>query len=129
MKLKQMVCRKAVIDQSTAASTCIEEKPRVVDMERKEVKRKTAARNNFLLIGAKNAKALRSARSAARVGCIVNSIYQNQSTTEHSKDGSLQGGRLSNTGSGMLLSQVVKLKYVKGFTQAVSMPCRADDLT
>ena len=76
-------------------------------------------------MGAKNAKALRSARSAARVGCIVNDSYHNQST----KVDSTQGGRLSNTGSGIPLLQVVRLRYVKGFTQAVSMPCRLNDLS
>jgi chromosome transmission fidelity protein 18 len=34
----------------------------------------------------------------------------------------------SHTDSGKLLSQVVRLKYVKGFTQAVRTPCRLDDL-
>lgn len=75
---------------------------------------KRKAQNNFLLMGAKNAKAARSARTAARVGCF-------EKSTKHSK--------LSNTGSGVPLSQVVRLKYVKGFTQAVSTPCRLEDLT
>ena len=68
---------------------------------------------NFLLMGAKKAKAARSARTAARVGCFEKSTKQN---------------KLSNTGSGVPLSQVVRLKYVKGFTQAVSTPCRLEDL-
>lgn len=68
---------------------------------------------NFLLMGAKNAKAARSARTAARVGCFEKSSKQN---------------KLSNTGSGVPLSKVVRLKYVKGFTQAVSTPCCLEDL-
>jgi chromosome transmission fidelity protein 18 len=68
---------------------------------------------NFLLMGAKKAKAARSARTAARVGCF-------EKSSKHNK--------LSNTGSGALLSQVVRLKYVKGFTQAVSTPCQLEDL-
>jgi len=39
-----------------------------------------------------------------------------------------KGPRLSNTGSRVPLTQVVKLKYVKGFTQAVRKPCRMQDL-
>ncbi|KAG7363892.1 replication factor C large subunit [Nitzschia inconspicua] len=36
--------------------------------------------------------------------------------------------KLSHTGSGLLLNQVVRMKYVKGFTQAVRTPCRLQDL-
>jgi chromosome transmission fidelity protein 18 len=81
---------------------------------------------NFLLVGAKNAKASRSARTAARVGCIVAGSHH-QSSNRH--DQTNEQKRLSNTGSDILLSQVVRLKYVKGFTQAVSMPCRLDDIS
>jgi len=72
---------------------------------------KKAKSQNFLLAGAKKAKAARSARTAARVGF------------ERSKK-----DKLSNTGSGVPISQVVRLKYVKGFTQAVRTPCRLEDL-
>ncbi len=122
-----MLSRKAVIDKSTAPSTA--EKPREASIKRKAVKDESICNNNFLLMGAKKAKAMRSARSAARVGCIVNDSRPTQSTNEHQNAESTQRSRLSNTGSGMPLSQVVRLKYVKGFTQAVSMPCRLDDIS
>ena len=122
-----MLSRTAVIGKSTATSTRIEEQPRQSGIKRKAFKNESAASNNFLLMGAKKAKALRSARSAARVGCIVNDSHQ--STQHNHKEESTQRGGLSNTGSGMQLSQVVRLKYVKGFTQAVSMPCRLDDIS
>lgn len=114
-----MLSRRAVIDKSSIP--IIEEQPQKVDIKRTAVKNESVGKSNFLLMGAKKAKALRSARSAARVGCFVSDGHHSQSTLQHS--------RLSNTGSGIPLSQVVKLKYVKGFTQAVSMPCRLDDLS
>lgn len=115
-----------MIDKSTAPSA--EEKPREASIKRKAVKDESACNNNFLLMGAKKAKAMRSARSAARVGCIVIDSRPSQSKHEQNAE-STQRIRLSNTGSGMPLSQVVRLKYVKGFTQAVSMPCRLDDIS
>lgn len=114
-----MLSRRAVIDKTS--NTTVEEQPRKVDIKPTAAKKESVGKCNFLLMGAKKAKALRSARSAARVGCIVNDGHHSQSTLQHI--------RLSNTGSGIPLSQVVKLKYVKGFTQAVSMPCRYDDLS
>jgi chromosome transmission fidelity protein 18 len=36
--------------------------------------------------------------------------------------------KISHTGSGVPMSQVMRLKYTKGFTQAVRVPCRLDDL-
>jgi len=66
---------------------------------------------NFLGIGAMKAKEARFARSAARVGF------------QRSKK-----NKSSHTGSGVPLSQVIRLKYVKGFTEAVRTPCRLDDL-
>jgi chromosome transmission fidelity protein 18 len=66
---------------------------------------------DFLVIGARKAKEARSARNAARVG-----IQRSKRT------------RLSHTGSGLHLTGVVRLKYVKGFTQAVRTPCQLDEL-
>jgi chromosome transmission fidelity protein 18 len=125
MQLKQMLSRKAVIDKNTATITSVHEQPRKSGVNRMAAKNESTGVSNFLLMGAKNAKALRSARSAARVGCIVNDSHHNQLTRDHQT----QRGRLSNTGSGMPIKQVVRLRYVKGFTQAVSMPCRLDDLS
>lgn len=72
----------------------------------------TASASNFLRLGAKQAKAARSARSALRAGIDRSSKRQ----------------KLSHSGSGVPLSQVVRLKYVKGFTQAVRTPCYIEDL-
>ena len=74
-------------------------------------KSKTTGSKNFLAAGAKRAKENRAARAAARVGTL------GQRTT-----------KLSHTGSQLPLSQVVRLKFVKGFTQAVRTPCRIEDL-
>jgi len=65
---------------------------------------------NFLGIGARKAKAARNARCAARVGY--------KSTRN----------KVSYTGSGIPFKEVIRLKYVKGFTEAVRTPCRLDDL-
>lgn len=88
--------------------------------KRKVATASTVSKDNFLLLGAKRAKALRSARNAARVGC------KHAASTFNDAKGI--NTRLSNTGSGIPLSEVVRLKYVKGFTQAVSMPCRLEDI-
>ena len=122
-----MLSRKAVVDKS--ATTSIDEQRQAVGVKRKALKNESVGKNNFLLMGAKKAKALRSARSAARVGCIVSDVHHSLSKLESHKAESTHHTRLSNTGSGLPLSHVVKLKYVKGFTQAVSMPCRLDDLS
>lgn len=68
---------------------------------------------NFLGIGAKKAKAMKSARRAAAVGLT-------ERTSKKFK--------LAHSGSGFALNQVVKMRYVKGFTQAVRTPCRLQDL-
>jgi chromosome transmission fidelity protein 18 len=67
---------------------------------------------NFLGIGAAKAKAARSARKAADVGF----------------DRSKSRKKLSNSGSGRPIDQVLRYKYQKGFTQAVRLPCSKDDL-
>jgi chromosome transmission fidelity protein 18 len=77
----------------------------------KRPKASTTAQN-FLGIGAKKAKEARSARTAARVGV---ECANKKNKTAH-------------TGSGVPFPQVIRLKYVKGFTQAVRTPCRLDDL-
>jgi chromosome transmission fidelity protein 18 len=77
----------------------------------KRPKASTTAQN-FLGIGAKKAKEARSARTAARVG-VERANKKNK--TAHS-------------GSGVPFKQIIRLKYVKGFTQAVRTPCRLDDL-
>lgn len=74
--------------------------------------RSIANASNFLTLGAKQAKAARSARSAARAGI----------------DRSLKRQKTSHSGSGVPISHVVRLKYVKGFTQAVRTPCYPEDL-
>ena len=76
------------------------------------VQSSTANESNFLWLGAKQAKAARSARSALRAGIDRSSKRQ----------------KASHSGSGVPLTQVVRLKYVKGFTQAVRTPCYPEDL-
>lgn len=72
----------------------------------------TVTATNFLGLGAKKAKAALTARKMARAG-LERTKKQN---------------RVANTGSGVPLAQVMRLKYTKGFTQAVRIPCRLDDL-
>ena len=36
--------------------------------------------------------------------------------------------KLSNSGSGVEMTKVVRFKYQKGFTQAVRAPCQLEDL-
>lgn len=74
-------------------------------------KRSKPTAQNFLLVGAKRAKELKSARNAARVGFTRS-----------------EGEKLSHTGSGVPLARVLRLKYVKGFTEAVRKPCTLQDL-
>lgn len=68
---------------------------------------------NFLGLAAKKGKAAKSARRAAALGL-------NRLSSKKQK--------LAHSGSGFLLSHVVRMKYVKGFTQAVRTPCRLNDL-
>ena len=114
-----MLSRKAVLaptSHTTEASS-----DQITNIKRKAPSSKEC-KENFLLVGAKKAKALRSARTAARVGC-------NHVALTSSDSKGMNNCRLSNTGSGIPMSDVVRLKYVKGFTQAVSMPCRLEDLS
>lgn len=71
-----------------------------------------AAGKNFLGVRAAKAKAARTARRAATVGF----------------DRSKKRARLSHSGSGAPLDSVIRYKYQKGFTQAVRVPCRVQDL-
>jgi len=68
---------------------------------------------NFLGVGAMKAKEARSRQKAARVGLSQRVPKRNKT---------------SHTGSGVQLSQVIRLKYLKGFTEAVRTPCRLEDL-
>jgi chromosome transmission fidelity protein 18 len=71
----------------------------------------TSAAKNFLGFRAAKAKEAKSARRAATVG------FDRSKTM-----------KLSNTGSGVEISKVIRFKYQKGFTQAVRAPCQMDDL-
>ena len=68
---------------------------------------------NFLVVGAKKGKAAKSARRAAALGL---NRYSSRKL------------KLAHTGSGLFLQNAVRMKYVKGFTQAVRTPCRLNDL-
>jgi len=70
-----------------------------------------ATSKNFLGIGAAKAKKAKTARKAALVGF------------DRSKR-----RKLSHSGSGRPLNEVIKFKYQKGFTQAVRVPCQLEDL-
>jgi len=94
----------------TANKRVEREKSGIVPPPAKRTKGSVTAKN-FLSIQAKKAKEARSARTAARVG------------VERSKN-----NKFSHTGSQVPFRQVVRLKYVKGFTQAVRTPCRLEDL-
>ena len=71
-----------------------------------------AAPKNFLGIAAQKAKASRNARKKALVG------FNNRVRAE----------KLTHTGSGVPLTQVIRFKYQKGFTQAVRTVCQIEDL-
>ena len=75
-------------------------------------KKKKKAAFSFLDLGAQKAKASTQARKMARAGL----------------QGAKTKSRLAHTGSQVPLSNVMRLKYTKGFTQAVRVPCRLDDL-
>jgi chromosome transmission fidelity protein 18 len=72
---------------------------------------------NFLVIAARRGKEAR--KSSRQLAGLRGSL----SLDNHHKLLSL-----SHTGSGLPLNQVVRMKYVKGFTQAVRTPCRWQDL-
>ena len=67
---------------------------------------------NFLGVNANRAKASRKARAAAMVGF--------EKPVKKQKE--------SHTGSGVPLSQILRFKYQKGFSQAVRVPCKIEDL-
>ncbi|KAL3911883.1 MAG: hypothetical protein SGARI_001427 [Bacillariaceae sp.] len=69
---------------------------------------------NFLGVAAKKGKSAKFARRAAALGLGGPS--------------SSSKVKLAHTGSGFQLDQVVRMKYVKGFTQAVRTSCRLQDL-
>jgi chromosome transmission fidelity protein 18 len=115
-----MLCRKTVFNTS---STKRESAKEPIIKRKASTPSAAVGTSNFLLQGAKKAKALRSARTAARVGC------NHAPSTENSLTKVTTNNRLSNTGTGIPLSEVIRLKYVKGFTQAVSMPCRLEDIS
>ena len=80
------------------------------DLSPKCVK-KGAAAINFLDIGAVRARAARNARKVAQAGF-----------------GRAKKIKLCHSGSGRPLSEVVRFKYQKGFTQAVRVPCQIHEL-
>ena len=83
-----------------------------VEADRPVKRQKVPASQNFLGLGARRAKEAKSARRAKSVGLVR----------------SKKTDKKSNTGSGVPFGQVVRLRYLKGFTQAVRNPCRLEDL-
>lgn len=101
----------------------------------------TTVSTNFLAIGAKRSKISKSARNASRVAqnCYststgrtlnvdTNNSNNNKSTIDHCSTTNTAGILLSHSGSGVPMQNVVRYKYVKGFTQAVRTPCQIEDL-
>lgn len=85
--------------------------PKSVSSKPEKHKANTSVAKNFLGVRASKAKEAKTARRAARVGF---------DRTKKVK--------LSNTGSGVELTKVIRFKYQKGFTQAVRAPCQMEDL-
>lgn len=86
-----------------------------MDQNQPPPKKRSKASPNFLVLGAKRAREAKAARLAKQnnvAGC-------HRSKKDEKK---------SNTGSGVPFQQVLRLKYIKGFTQAVRNPCRLEDL-
>ncbi|KAL3801780.1 hypothetical protein HJC23_001176, partial [Cyclotella cryptica] len=102
-----------VFNTSELKVDSLKEKPQKLIIHKesgtKAEKRKVV--RNFLNIGAAKAKEAETARRAARVGF------------DRSKK-----VKLSNTGSGLELTKVIRFKFQKGFTQAVRAPCQIEDL-
>lgn len=91
----------------------VDESEEAIVKENRPVKRqKVPASQSFLGIGAKRAKEAKSARRAKSVGLVRSKKIDKK----------------SNSGSGVPFQHVMRLKYVKGFTQAVRNPCRLEDL-
>lgn len=128
--------KRKIIDDATTTSLQPDVKPLLTNEQNIDTLKTKHPHANFLLIGAKRAKLARSARNAARVKSLPNST---SSSSNHHKveAASLLGSTIStkkktivmsNTGSGVPLQNVIRLKYVKGFTQAVRTPCQLEDL-
>jgi len=81
----------------------------------KSANNKPKVEKSFLSIGAAKSKALLNKRKAS-------------SCTGYTKNKKKSLTKLSYSGSGVPLNQVIKFKYQKGFTQAVRIPCRIEDL-
>ena len=92
--------------------TSVIAKSPVSNKKQKATATSSVTASNFLGWGAKKAKAALTARKMARAGL----------------DLAKAKNRSSNTGSGVPLAHVMRLKHTKGFTQAVRVPCRLEDL-
>jgi len=100
-------------DEDVALPKQVEEKLPSTTPKKKPAKAgsNTSAAKNFLGFRAAKAKEAKSAARAARVGF---------DRTKKVK--------LSNSGSGVEITKVIRFKYQKGFTQAVRAPCQLEDL-
>lgn len=78
----------------------------------KRKKKSEASNNNFLLAQAERAKAVKTARKRARAGI----------------EGPVKKKQTSFTGSNVPMKHVMRLRYVRGFTQAVRVPCKQEDI-
>lgn len=98
----------------TAAAKAPEKKLPSITPKKQPVKAgsNSSAAKNFLGFRAAKAKQAKTAARAARAGHTNNT----------------KKVKLSNSGSGVEISKVVRFKYQKGFTQAVRAPCQLEDL-
>lgn len=134
--------KRKILDDVTTTSLQTDVKPLLTNEQNIDTLKTKHPHANFLLIGAKRAKLARSARNAARVKSLPNNNSTSSSSNSHisgkvettsSSIGSTISTKkktivMSNTGSGVPLQNVIRLKYVKGFTQAVRTPCQLEDL-
>ena len=99
--------------ETTSPAPKVPKKPLTITPKKQPIKAgsNSSAAKNFLGFRAAQAKEIKTARRAARVGF------------DRSKK-----VKLSNTGSGVEISKVIRFKYQKGFTQAVRAPCQLEDL-
>jgi len=106
--------KKPQVEEDVALPKQVEEKlPSTTPKKKQPAKAgsNTSAAKNFLGFRAAKAKEAKSAARAARVGF---------DRTKKVK--------LSNSGSGVEITKVIRFKYQKGFTQAVRAPCQLEDL-
>eukprot|EP00559_Dactyliosolen_fragilissimus_P008349 CAMPEP_0184862020 /NCGR_PEP_ID=MMETSP0580-20130426/6565_1 /TAXON_ID=1118495 /ORGANISM="Dactyliosolen fragilissimus" /LENGTH=1163 /DNA_ID=CAMNT_0027359721 /DNA_START=24 /DNA_END=3515 /DNA_ORIENTATION=- len=80
---------------------------------------------DFLGVGAAKARAAKAARRKSALNNAKHKIGYPKRTCHVFERKDL---KLSNSGTGAKIDQIIKFKFQKGFTQAVRIPCRGKDL-